>query len=58
MHTEETDGSSAIEDMAAAAGEIGRDRIGTPITRRQFGSPMELGAFHSKLRLWDDQTER
>jgi hypothetical protein len=28
MHTEETDGNSAIEDMAAAAAEVGRDRIG------------------------------
>jgi hypothetical protein len=27
MHTEETDGNSAIEDMAAAAAEVGRDRI-------------------------------
>jgi histidinol phosphatase-like PHP family hydrolase len=110
MHTEETDGSSTIEEMAEAAAAIGRERIaitdhsktlritngmderrlvaqgehiaaingrGTaPLILRSIEmdltplgeSDMEprelarldlvLGAFHSKLRLRDDQTER
>jgi DNA polymerase (family 10) len=110
MHTDETDGSSTIEDMAEAAATIGRERIAItdhsktlritngvdearlvaqgehiaavnargsgPLVLR--GMEMDLtpegagdmdptvlarldlvlGAFHSKLRLRDDQTER
>jgi DNA polymerase (family 10) len=110
MHTDETDGSSTIEEMAEAAGSIGRERIaitdhsktlritngmdearliaqgehiaaineggsGTLVLRSiemditpEGASDMDphvlarldlvLGAFHSKLRLRDDQTER
>ena len=110
MHTDETDGSSTIEEMADAAGEIGRERIAitdhsktlritngmdearllaqgehiAAVNARGGGalvlrsiemdlSPegagdmdpaalarldLVLGAFHSKLRLRDDQTDR
>ena len=110
MHTDETDGSSTIEEMAAAAAELGRQRIaitdhsktlritngmdearlraqgehiGTinahdsgPLVLRGIemdltpegagdmdpqtlvGLDLVLGAFHSKLRLRDDQTDR
>ena len=110
MHTDETDGSSTIEEMAAAAAEIGRQRIAItdhsktlritngmdetrlraqgehiaainasdsgPLVLRSIemdltpegagdmdprmlaGLDLVLGAFHSKLRLRDDQTER
>jgi histidinol phosphatase-like PHP family hydrolase len=110
MHTDETDGSSAIEEMAEAAASIGRERIaitdhsktlritngmdearlvaqgehiaavnarGTgPLVLRSIemditpdgagdmdptvlaGLDLVLGAFHSKLRLRDDQTDR
>jgi histidinol phosphatase-like PHP family hydrolase len=110
MHTDETDCSSTIEDMAAAAALIGRERVGitdhsktlritngmdearllaqgehiaalnargsSPVVLRSIemdvtpdgASDMDpsvlgrldlvLGAFHSKLRLKDDQTER
>jgi putative hydrolase len=110
MHTEETDGSSTIEEMAAAAAEIGRERIAitdhsktlritngmdearlnaqgeriaavnargsSPLVLRSIEMDLTpggegdmdpriiarldlvLGAFHSKLRLKDDQTER
>jgi histidinol phosphatase-like PHP family hydrolase len=110
MHTDETDGSSTIEEMAEAAAALGRDRIaitdhsktlritngmdeprlraqGEHIARLNArGAPplvlraiemdltptgegdmdpvalgeldLVLGAFHSKLRLRDDQTER
>jgi histidinol phosphatase-like PHP family hydrolase len=110
MHTEETDGSSTIPEMAEAAAAIGRDRIvitdhsktlritngmdearvaaqgehiaafnarGTaPVVLRGIEMDLTpegagdmdpevlarldlvLGAFHSKLRLRDDQTER
>ena len=110
MHTDETDGSSTIEEMADAAGEIGRERIAitdhsktlritngmdearllaqgehiAAVNARGSGalvlrsiemdlSPegagdmdpaalarldLVLGAFHSKLRLRDDQTDR
>jgi DNA polymerase (family 10) len=110
MHTEETDGSSTIEEMAEAAAAIGRERIAitdhsktlritngmdearlgaqgehiaainsrgaAPLVLRSIEmdltplgeSDMDptylarldlvLGAFHSKLRLRDDQTER
>ena len=110
MHTDETDGSSTIEEMADAAGEIGRERIAitdhsktlritngmdevrllaqgehiAAVNARGAGalvlrsiemdlSPegagdmdpaalarldLVLGAFHSKLRSRDDQTER
>ena len=110
MHTEETDGSSTIEEMAAAAALIGRERIAitdhsktlritngmdearlraqgdhiAAVNARGSGPlvlgsvemdltpegagdmdptalarlDLVLGAFHSKLRLRDDQTER
>jgi len=110
MHTDESDGSSTIEEMAAAAAEIGRQRIAItdhsktlritngmdetrlraqgehiaainardsgPLVLRSIemdltpegagdmdprmlaGLDLVLGAFHSKLRLRDDQTER
>jgi hypothetical protein len=110
IHTDETDGSSTIEEMAAAAAEIGRQRIAItdhsktlritngmdetrlraqgehiaainardsgPLVLRSIemdltpegagdmdprmlaGLDLVLGAFHSKLRLRDDQTER
>ena len=110
MHTDETDGSATIEEMAAAAAQIGRERIvitdhsktlritngmdearliaqgqhiavlnasgsGPTILRgiemdlsAEGAGDMDpaalsalelvLGAFHSKLRLRDDQTER
>jgi histidinol phosphatase-like PHP family hydrolase len=110
MHTEETDGSSTIEEMADAAAEIGRERIAItdhsktlritngmdearllaqgehiaavnargsgPLVLRSIEMDLSpegvgdmdpsalarldlvLGAFHSKLRLRDDQTER
>ena len=110
MHTDETDGSSTIEDMAEAAATIGRERIAitdhsktlritngmdearlvaqgehiaavnargsgplvlrgiemdlTPEGAGDMDPPvlarldLVLGAFHSKLRLRDDQTER
>jgi histidinol phosphatase-like PHP family hydrolase len=110
MHTDETDGSSTIEDMAEAAALIGRERIAItdhsktlritngmdearllaqgehiaavnargsgPLVLRSIemdvtpdgagdmdpsvlsGLDLVLGAFHSKLRLKDDQTER
>jgi len=110
MHTDETDGSSTIEEMAAAATEVGRERIAVtdhskslritngmdearlqaqgehiaavnargsgPLILRSIemdltpegagdmdpralaGLDLVLGAFHSKLRLRDDQTER
>ena len=110
MHTDETDGSSTIEEMAGAAREIGRERIAitdhsktlritngmdearllaqgekiAALNARGSGalvlrsiemdlSPegagdmdpaalarldLVLGAFHSKLRLRDDQTDR
>jgi putative hydrolase len=111
MHTEETDGSSTIDDMAASAAALGRERIAItdhsktlritngmdearliaqgkridasnearaapPLVLRAIemdltpegASDMDaaalasldlvLGAFHSKLRLRDDQTER
>jgi DNA polymerase (family X) len=110
MHTEETDGSSTIEEMADAAAEIGRERIAItdhsktlritngmdeerllaqgehiaavnargsgPLVLPSIemdltpggagdldpaalaGLGLVLGAFHSKLRLRDDQTER
>jgi histidinol phosphatase-like PHP family hydrolase len=110
MHTDETDGSSTIEEMAEAATSIGRERIAitdhsktlritngmdearlaaqgeriVAVNARGAGAlvlrsiemdltpdgagdmdPAELarldlvlGAFHSKLRLRDDQTER
>jgi DNA polymerase (family X) len=110
MHTDETDGSSTIEEMAEAAAAIGRERIAitdhsktlritngmdearllaqgehiAAVNKRGSGplvlrsiemdlSPqgagdmdptvlgrldLVLGAFHSKLRLRDDQTER
>jgi len=110
MHTEETDGSSTIEEMAAAAASLGRERIaitdhsktlritngmdearlveqgehiaqlnarGTgPLILRSIEMDLTplgagdmdpavlarldlvLGAFHSKLRLRDDQTDR
>jgi histidinol phosphatase-like PHP family hydrolase len=110
MHTDETDGSSTIEEMADAAGEIGRERIAItdhsqtlritngmdearllaqgehiaelnargsgPLVLRSIEMDLTpegagdmdpaglarldlvLGAFHSKLRLRDDQTER
>jgi DNA polymerase (family 10) len=110
MHTDETDGSSTIEEMAEAAASIGRERIaitdhsktlritngmdearlvaqgehiaavnargsGTLVLRSiemditpEGSGDMDpavlgrldlvLGAFHSKLRLRDDQTER
>src|SRR5438105_12763662 len=110
MHTDETDGSSTIEEMAAAAAEIGRQRIaitdhsktlritngmdearlvaqGEHIAAIKAGGSeidvlrgieldltpdgagdmdperlaeldLVLGAFHSKLRLRDDQTDR
>jgi len=110
MHTEETDGSSSIDDMAVAAAALGRARIaitdhsktlritngmdearlaaqGRLIDERNLrGDPprvlkaiemdltpegagdmdaealarldLVLGAFHSKLRLKDDQTDR
>lgn len=110
MHTDETDGSSTIEEMADAAAELGRERIAItdhsktlritngmdearllaqgehiaavnargagPIVLRSIEMDLSpegagdmdpaalarldlvLGAFHSKLRLRDDQTER
>jgi histidinol phosphatase-like PHP family hydrolase len=110
MHTDETDGSSTIEEMAEAAAAVGRERIAItdhsktlritngmdearlaaqgehvaavnargsgPLVLRsiemdltpQGAGDMDpaalarldlvLGAFHSKLRLVDDQTER
>jgi histidinol phosphatase-like PHP family hydrolase len=110
MHTEETDGSSTIEEMAEAAAAIGRERIAitdhsktlritngmdearllaqgehiaainargagplvlrsiemdlTPLgesdmDRKELSRlDLVLGAFHSKLRLRDDQTDR
>ena len=110
MHTDETDGSSTIEDMAEAAATIGRERVAitdhsktlritngmdearlvaqgehiaavnargsgpvvlrgiemdlTPEGAGDMDPPvlarldLVLGAFHSKLRLRDDQTER
>ncbi len=110
MHTDETDGSSTIEEMAAAAAELGRERIAItdhsktlritngmdearlraqgehiaainargsgPLVLRSIEMDLTpegagdmdpkglaeldlvLGAFHSKLRLRDDQTER
>ena len=110
MHTDETDGSSTIEDMAEAAATIGRERIAItdhsktlritngmdearlvaqgehiaavnargsgPVVLRGIEMDLTpegagdtdppvlarldlvLGAFHSKLRLRDDQTER
>jgi len=110
MHTDETDGSSTIEEMAAAAAEIGRERIaitdhsktlritngmdearlvaqgehiaaikarGSEIAvlrgiemdltpegagdmdpERLAELDLVLGAFHSKLRLRDDQSDR
>jgi len=110
MHTDETDGSSTIEDMAATAAELGRQRIAItdhsktlritngmdearlraqgehiaainahdsgPLVLRSIemdltpegagdmdpetlaGLDLVLGAFHSKLRLRDDQTDR
>jgi histidinol phosphatase-like PHP family hydrolase len=110
MHTDETDGSSTIEEMAEAAASIGRERIAitdhsktlritngmdearlaaqgehiaavnarrsSPVILRSIemdltpegagdmdptvlaGLDLVLGAFHSKLRLRDDQTER
>jgi histidinol phosphatase-like PHP family hydrolase len=110
MHTEETDGSSTIEEMAEAAAAIGRERIAItdhsktlritngmdearlvaqgehikavnasrsgPLVLRSIEMDVTpegagdmdptvladldlvLGAFHSKLRLKDDQTER
>jgi histidinol phosphatase-like PHP family hydrolase len=110
MHTDETDGTSTIEEMAEAAASIGRERIaitdhsktlritngmdeprlvaqgehiaavnargtGTLVLRSiemditpegagdmdptvLAGLDLVLGAFHSKLRLRDDQTER
>jgi histidinol phosphatase-like PHP family hydrolase len=110
MHTDETDGSSTIEEMAEAAANIGRDRIAitdhsktlritngmdearlaaqghhiatvnargsSPLVLRSIEMDLTtggagdmdapalarldlvLGAFHSKLRLRDDQTER
>jgi histidinol phosphatase-like PHP family hydrolase len=110
MHTEETDGSSTIEEMAEAAQAIGRERItitdhsktlritngmdearllaqcehiaainrrgSRPLILRGIemdispegagdmdpstlaGLDLVLGAFHSKLRLRDDQTQR
>jgi DNA polymerase (family 10) len=110
MHTDETDGSSTIEEMAAAAAEIGRERIAItdhsktlritngmdearlvaqgehiaavnaprsgPLVLRSIEMDLTpegagdmdpaalarldlvLGAFHSKLRLKDDQTAR
>lgn len=110
MHTDETDGSSTIDEMAEAAGALGRERIAitdhsrtlritkgmdearlaaqglridgvnargaapwvlkgiemdvTPEGAGDMAPPalarldLVLGAFHSKLRLRDDQTER
>ena len=110
MHTDETDGSSTIEDMVEAAATIGRERIAItdhsktlritngmdearlvaqgehiaavnargsgPVVLRGIEMDLTpegagdtdppvlarldlvLGAFHSKLRLRDDQTER
>ena len=110
MHTEETDGSSTIQEMAEAAAAIGRERIAitdhsktlritngmdearlvaqgeriaavnargtSPFVLRSIEMDLTplgdgdmdpsvlakldlvLGAFHSKLRLRDDQTER
>ena len=110
MHTDETDGSSTIEDMAEAAATIGRERVAItdhsktlritngmdearlvaqgehiaavnargsgPVVLRGIEMDLTpegagdtdppvlarldlvLGAFHSKLRLRDDQTER
>jgi histidinol phosphatase-like PHP family hydrolase len=110
MHTDETDGTSTIEEMAEAAAVIGRERIAitdhsktlritngmdearliaqgehiarvnlrgsVPLILRGIemdltpegtgdmdpaalaGLDLVLGAFHSKLRLRDDQTER
>jgi len=110
MHTDETDGSSTIEDMAEAAATIGRERVAItdhsktlritngmdearlvaqgehiaavnargsgPLVLRGIEMDLTpkgagdmdpavlarldlvLGAFHSKLRLRDDQTER
>ncbi len=110
MHTDETDGSSTIEEMAEAAASIGRERIAItdhsktlritngmdetrlaaqgehialvnargsgPLVLRSIEMDVTpegagdmdpsllgrldlvLGAFHSKLRLRDDQTER
>ena len=110
MHTDETDGSSTIEDMAEAAATIGRERVAitdhsktlritngmdearlvaqgehiAAVNARGSGPQvlrgiemdltpegagdmdptalarldLVLGAFHSKLRLRDDQTER
>ena len=110
MHTDETDGSSTIEEMAEAAAALGRERIaitdhsktlritngmdetrllaqgehiaafnargGGPLVLRSIEMDLTpegkgdmdpaalatldlvLGAFHSKLRLRDDQTER
>lgn len=110
MHTEETDGSSTIEEMVEAAASIGRDRIAItdhsktlritngmdearlvaqgehiaavnasrsgPLVLRSIEMDLTpegagdmdpavlarldlvLGAFHSKLRLRDDQTDR
>jgi DNA polymerase (family 10) len=110
MHTEETDGSSTIEEMADAAAALGRERIAItdhsktlritngmdearlvaqgehisavnagrsgPVVLRSIEMDLGpdgagdmdptalarldlvLGAFHSKLRLRDDQTER
>jgi DNA polymerase (family X) len=110
MHTDETDGSSTIEEMAEAAAAIGRERIAItdhsktlhitngmdearlhaqgehiaafnargsgPLVLRGIemdlspggagdmdpaslaGLDLVLGAFHSKLRLRDDQTDR
>ena len=110
MHTDETDGSSTIEEMAATAAELGRQRIAItdhsktlritngmdearlraqgehiaainahdsgPLVLRSIemdltpegagdmdpqtlaGLDLVLGAFHSKLRLRDDQTDR
>ncbi len=110
MHTDETDGSTSIEEMAEAAASIGRERIAItdhskplritngmdearlaaqgeeiaalnarrsgPLVLRSIEMDLTpegagdmdptllarldlvLGAFHSKLRLRDDQTER
>jgi histidinol phosphatase-like PHP family hydrolase len=110
MHTDETDGAATIEEMAAAAAEIGRERIAItdhsktlritngmdearlaaqgehiaavnaresrPVVLRGIEMDLTpegagdmdpaalarldlvLGAFHSKLRLRDDQTDR
>jgi len=110
MHTDETDGSSTIEEMAEAAASTGRERIAItdhsktlritngmdearliaqgehiaavnargsgPLVLRSIemditpdgggdmdptvlaGLDLVLGAFHSKLRLRDDQTDR